>query len=203
MGKGLTICHQVTVSTEPKLNILRRRLPLKSEFILVFGVAVFVVHGWSMREFLYKMPAFLLYYSVGEVYSVFSYMMAFALLESTVVTALLVACAWILPSKLLREGFGYKGFLAILVASILSIWFQGTLTNQYPDNSLLFAGSGIAALVFVLLAFLFQKVGFLQKIALNLADRLGIMTYLYVPLGLIGFLVYILRSLFHIIQAIR
>jgi hypothetical protein len=126
-------------------------------------------------------------------------MMAFALLESVVITALLVICAWILPSKLLKEGFAYKGFLAILVTSILSIWFQGTLTNQYPANNLLFASSGIAVVVFVLLVFLFQKVGFLQKIALNFADRLGIMAYLYIPLDLIGFLVYILRSLFHII----
>jgi len=179
------------------LNIFRRRLPQKSEIIWVFGVVIFAVHSWSIREFLYKVPAFLLYYSIGDVYSVFSYMMAFALLESAVVTALLVASAWILPSKLLREGFAYKGFLAILVASILSIWFQGVLTNQYPANNLLFVSSGIAVSVFVLLAFLFQKVGFLQRIALNLTNRLGIMAYLYVPLGLIGFLVYILRSLFH------
>jgi hypothetical protein len=130
-------------------------------------------------------------------------MMAFALLESAVVTALLIVCAWILPSKLFREGFAYKGFLAILVASTLSIWLQNTLTNVYPGNSLLYYSFGIAALVFVVLAFLFYKVGFLQKIALNLADRLGILAYLYVPLGLIGFLVYISRNLFHMIQAIR
>ena len=185
------------------MNIFRRRLPPKSEIILIFGVVIFVVHGWSIREFFYKVPSFLLYYSIGDVYSVFSYMMAFALLESAVVTAFLVVCAWILPSKLLREGFAYKGFLAILVVSILSIWFQGVLTFQYPANNLLLASSGIAAVVFVLLVFLFQKIGFLQKIALNLADRLGIMAYVYVPLGLIGFLVYISRSLFHIVQNIR
>jgi len=185
------------------LKIIRKRLPPKNEIILVFGVIIFAVHSWSIREFLYKIPAFVLYYSIGDIYSIFSYMMAFALLESAVVTALLVACAWILPSKLLREGFAYKGFLAILVLSILSIWLQGVLTLQYPANSLLLTSSGIAVAAFVLLVFLFQKIGFLQKIALNFADRLGIMSYLYVPLGLIGFLVYISRSLFHIIQNIR
>jgi hypothetical protein len=185
------------------LDIFRRRLPQKNEIILVFGVAVFAVYSWSVRGFLYKMPAFLLYYSVVEVFSVFSYMMAVALLESTVFTGLLIVCAWILPSKLLKEGFAYKGFLAVLVASIFSIWFQGTLTNQYPPDNLLYTSSGIAFAAFALLAFLFHQVGFLQKIALNLADRLGIMAYLYVPLGLIGFLVYIGRNLFHIIQGIR
>lgn len=180
--------------------MLSRRLPQKNEILSVFGVVVFAVHSWSVREFLYKAPAFSLYYSIGEILVVFSYMMAFALLESALITLLLMVPAVILPSKLLKEGFVYKCFLAILVASIFSIWFQGTLTNDYPPSSSWLPSAAIAAGTFILLAFLFQLVSFLQKIALNLADRVGIMAYLYVPLGLIGILVYILRNLFHLIQ---
>ena len=161
---------------------------------------VFAVHSWSIRQFLYKAPAFSLYYSVGEVFVVFSYMMAVALLESMLITLLLVLPTLILPSKLLKEGFVYKGFLAVLVASPFSIWFQGTLTNDYPPSSSWLPMAGIAAGVFILLAFLCQMISFLQKIVISLADRVGIMAYLYVPLGLIGILVYTLRTLFHLVQ---
>lgn len=185
------------------MGIFSRRLPARSEIVLVFGVAVFAIHSWSVREFLYKAPAFLLYYSVWEIFSVFSYMMAFALLESALLTLLLVVPAVVLPSRLLRDGFGYKGFLAILVASVLSIWFQGALSNQYPPRSLLLTGGGVALGAFLLLVLLFHFIPFLQKAALAIADRLGIMAYLYVPLGLIGFLVVILRNLFSILQVAR
>ena len=182
------------------LNILIRRLPQRGEILSVFGVVVFAVHSWSVRGFLYQAPAYSLYYSIGEMFFVFSYMMAFALLESVLITLLLVVPAVILPSKLLKEGFAYKGFLAVLVASAYSIWLQNTLGNLPPPSSLLLNNAGIAVGAFVLLAILFQLVGFLQKIVINLAERMGIMAYLYVPLGLIGILVFISRSLFHLIQ---
>lgn len=145
--------------------------------------------------FFYKVPAFLLYYSLGEIFSVFSYMMAFALLESAVVTLLLVGSAFVLPSKLLKEGFAYKGTLAVLIAAILSIWFQNNLTNDYPSSNWLLASCGIALAVFVLLAFVFHKVAVLQRGAIDVAGRFGLMAYIYVPLGLIGILVFVVRSL--------
>ena len=184
------------------MGIFSKRLPQRNEIISVFGVVIFVVCSWSVREFLYKIPAFVLYYSVWEIFSVFSYMMAFALLESTAVTILLIVSAFVLPSKLLKEGFAYKGFLAVIIASVLSIWLQGNLVNEFPSRSLLLEGAGSSLAIFILLSFLFHKVVFLQNIVIALVDRLGILMYLYVPLGVLGILVYLLRNLLNVIHTI-
>jgi len=68
-----------------KLNFFKERLPSNADMFTVLGVVVFIVHSWSVRGFLFKLPSFMLYLSVWDILSVFSYMMAFALLEAMLV----------------------------------------------------------------------------------------------------------------------
>ena len=106
-------------------DTIRTRLPSGHEILLVFGVVAFAVFGWSIRGFLYKLPAFTLYFGAGANLAVLAYMMAFALLESVLVVGFLVALSAILPSGWLRSGFAYKAFLIVVVATAAMILFEG------------------------------------------------------------------------------
>src|SRR5512138_2561192 len=93
---------------------LRTRLPSRRDSLLAFGVVLFAVFGWSIRGFLYKLPSFALYFNLGSNLAIFSYMMAFALLESLLVTGLLIVFSVLLPSSWFRSGFAYKSFIFVL-----------------------------------------------------------------------------------------
>src|ERR1700690_3428309 len=100
------------------------RLPIKGEILSVFNVVLFVVFGWSVRGFLFVLPSFLLYFRLGDILAILFYMLGFALIESLFLTGGLLVGSLLLPAKWFKIGFGYKGFLIILVARMGLILFQ-------------------------------------------------------------------------------
>lgn len=183
---------------------LRSRLPSRQDMLLVFGLVVFAVFGWSIRGFLYKLPSFALYFGLGANLAVLSYMAAFALIESLVVTGFLILLGMLLPASWLRSGFAYKAFLIVLVMTIAMILFEGYYradflkdilagyTYMFPPFALGLAGSGLALGA---LLWLFRRYGRLQRYALYALEQISLFTYIYVPLGLIGVLVVLVRNL--------
>jgi len=177
-------------------DFFTRRFPTRIEIFAVFGAAVFFVYTWSIRGFLYKIPSFVLYFSIGEILAVFSYMMAFALLESVLVTGGLVLLGFFLPGIFLRQGFTYKGFLALLVGAVTMIFFQGALKNETMDFVLFYKGAGLAILILAGLIVLIEKIKFFKQAVNYVVDGVAVFTYLYVPLGVISLAVVVIRNLF-------
>ena len=191
------------MESSPSLSrSIKFRLPDRPEMVQVFGAVLFAVFGWSIRGFFYKIPAFALYFGLATNLAVLSYMLAFALIESLLVAGLLTALA--LFVRPLREGFAYKGFLIVLVASIAMIVFESYYRFGFAKDIL--AGNyssippfaiGLIATMLVLSGalWLFRVNARLQKIARAVAEQFSLFTYIYVPLGLIGLVVVIVRNL--------
>ncbi len=180
------------------------RIPARRELVKVFNVVLFCVFGWSIRGFLYKIPAFTLYFGLKNNLAILCYMLAFALLESLLVTGALMMISLLLPSRFLKEGFAYKGFLTILVTSIALILFQGYyhidfFKDMVADNysSVLPFGVGlvVCAAVLFTLFWIFHRWPRFQKYLLSLVEQFSVFAYIYVPLGLIGLMVVIIRNL--------
>jgi hypothetical protein len=161
---------------------------------MVFGVTVFVVYSWSIRGFLYALPSFLLHFSLGGIFSILSYMMAFALIESLLVTSGLVITGFILPSKWLKEGFAFKGFLIVAVATVAMIELQGFLSNSFPSANHLLRSGIIYVFVLIGLFLLFQNIRWLQSALLFVEEQISVFIFLYVPVGIIGLVVVLLRN---------
>ena len=153
------------------LEVIRKRVPNRSEILAVFGIAVFVCFTWTLLHFFNKLSSFLLYFTVGEIANVFAFMMAFTLLESILITAFLVLLSVLLPSGWLRDGFALKG-LIILVSAVL-----------VPLASI------------VALIALVQSMPRVRDILLSIQDRILIMSFVYVPVGLISLLSVLYRNL--------
>ena len=122
-------------------------------------------------------------------------MMAFAFLESLLVTSFLVFLSAILPSKWLRDGFAFKGFILIGMATIAAIILQRTLQGELPSLpilTLIWFTPLVWAVVFIILAERKQRV---QSILLEIAERVSIMLFIYVPIGVISLLVVTIRNL--------
>ncbi len=186
------------------LHLVQTRLPARRDMLLVFGVVLFAVFGWSIRGFLYKLPAFSLYFGLGANLAVLSYMLAFALLESLAVMALLILLGAALPSGWLRAGFAYKGFLVVLVASVAMIVFDGWYRTGFLKDILAgytypippFIGGLVAAIAALgALLWLFHRYERLQGYAVYVVEQISLFTYIYVPLGIIGLIVVLVRNL--------
>ncbi|MGD8404600.1 MAG: hypothetical protein PVJ21_13135 [Anaerolineales bacterium] len=178
------------------MNISKRKLPLRGEIQVVSGLLVFAVFSWSIRGFLYKLSAFLLYDDLGEIFGIFSYMMGIALLESGIIMLVLLSLAVILPKGWFRTGFGYKASLLVLVAGGAMIYLQSILTFRFPSVRTLVLFLAIPLAVWIVLLILATKVKPFRVVLDFILDRVSVFLYLYVPLGIIGLVVVAFRNLF-------
>jgi hypothetical protein len=180
------------------LTLIKQRLARPQDILFVYGGVVFLVFSWAFRGFFDQLTSLRLYHSVGEIMAVFSYLMAFALLESLVFTGGLILLGFILPQKWLKEGFAYKGFLATLVAAIAMIFLHYYLFSLHyatPPMQVIYEGFGIGVAVLIFLIWISQNFPKVQNFLLALVERLQVFSYLYIPLGLIGLVVVILRNI--------
>jgi hypothetical protein len=184
--------HQQAI---PRTGKLLERIPPRSEILTVFGFAVFAICSWSVRSFLFRLPSFLLYFDLLDLLAIFGYMMAFALLESLAVTALLILIGALLPGGWFRNGFAYKGFLAILVAGIAAIALQNYVGYGFPALAPLLEGALAAFLVWLGLAVWLQKALRPRQAILRFVEGFTVFSYIYVPLGVIGILLVLIRNL--------
>jgi hypothetical protein len=178
------------------LGIFKSRTPAREDVFIVLSTILVAVFSWSIRGFLFVYPSLVLRYAALEVFAVFSYMMAFAFVESILVLGGLVLVSAILPRKWLCDGFSYKGFLVVLVGSIAFIRYQTFLGGELPTAKTIFLWAGTFLFVLICLTLLFHFVKRLQSILVSIAERFTVFAYLYIPLGSLGLIVVILRNLF-------
>ena len=191
-------------SSSSLIDRLCARFPARPEVVRVLGVVLFAVFGWTIRGFLYKIPSFTLYFGLGANLAILSYMLAFALLESIIVTGILVLLSALLPARWLRDGFDYKGFIIVLVAAAAMILFENYYKADFFKDILAgatypfppFAQGAIGAvLLLAALLWLAHVQPRFRKYVLFVVEQLSLFTYIYVPLGLIGLAVVIIRNL--------
>ena len=111
-------------------------------------------------------------------------MMAFAFLESLLITGILVLLSAILPSNWLRNGFAFKGFIVIVMASASAILLQRTMQGTMPALPVLTLIWFTPLVWTAILIVLAQRKPRVQSILLEIAERISIMLFLYIPIGL-------------------
>lgn len=176
-------------------NYIGNRFPHRNEIISVFAVAVFACFTWTIIGFFHKLSSFTLYFTFAEIATIFAYMMAFALLESLTVTVSIVLLSVILPASWLKEGFAVKGFVFLIVATAAAILFQKELKDHFPSTLMLLASSVLPLLLIAILIIIVRSMPKVQNILLNVQDRILIMLFIYVPIGLISLIVVMYRNL--------
>lgn len=178
------------------MNAIREYLPPRQEILYAFGGVVFLVYNWSIRGFFYQLSSLRLYHTLGEIFGVFCYLMAFALVESLVVMGSLILACLVLPGNWLKEGFAYKGFLTILVtgtAMVLLNNYLFSLSHETPPTPVLYIGTGITLACLISLIWISQNKPKIQGLLLAVQERMQVFIYFYVPLGIAGSVVVVLR----------
>jgi hypothetical protein len=182
------------------INSLKAKLPSRQEAFAVFSVILFIVFSWTLYRVFWWVPSWLEYLSIWGILIIVSYVLAFALFESLAVFILVATIGLILPKKYFKDQYivqgcslaALLGLVAFLVQRKISLIYRLELwqTVAYPWLILL----GILALVPVI-SMVFKRFQGLARLALAVAERMTIFAYVYMPLGLIGLLVVVIRNL--------
>lgn len=177
------------------MDSIQKRFPRRYDLLAVFGVAIFVCYSWTLLGFLFKLSSFVLYLTLGEIAHILAFMMAFALVESLVITAILLLLSAILPSDWLREGFAFKGFIIIIVGTVTSILFQNILHDNFPHPLVLVLFVLIPIGLSIALIAMVRSLPRIHNLINNIQDRVLIMLFVYVPLGVLSLMFVLYRNL--------
>jgi hypothetical protein len=177
------------------MKFLQSRLPNRRDVGSAYGGVVFIVYSWALRGFFYQLSSLILYHALGDILPILSYMLALALLESLIVLISLLALAFVLPRSWLIEGFGYKAFLAVIVAGAAAVGLESYLTRQLTNTFYLYAGLVASVAILLGLVLLIERLPPIKRMLVGLLDRLSLFIYIYVPLGILSLLVVVIRNL--------
>lgn len=177
-------------------NIVKKRIPDRTELRLVFGVIVFLVFSWSIWKFLYGLPSQLLSTYWVDIVLHFLTLMVTALIESIITIIGILLLGFLLPVKCFRDGFPYKGFVTLLVLTGMIMWVRRVFVHDdyFPSVDVLYVGGAIFFAAWVSSLVLFHYVKPLQRFVLFVEGQVEVFLWLYVPLGIVGFLALFLVS---------
>jgi hypothetical protein len=177
-------------------NRLKSRFPDKQSIVNVFATAAFIVYGWTIYSSFWKIPSWLFYLRLSEIFSVYAYSFIVNFVESALLTLGVIFLGFFLSGNLWKDGFISAGvvILAVLVGSALVHMRLYENPNLRVDfiNSQLRWWTSTFFLAFVI-SFICVRVSWLRSLLENLADRFVVFLYIYIPLTLLSFGVVFVR----------
>lgn len=162
----------------------------------MFAVCVFPVYSWTNLWFLHKLPSWILFLTLSDILGVFAYVQAFALLESAAAFLFLVLIWIALPARVLGDSFVAQGSMLRLI-NVFWILVLHSVGGDIPawDHAkallllVLYLTSIGTSLTLVRRSS--RVVGLLEL----LDERLVVMLYVYVPLGVLGLILVVARNI--------
>jgi hypothetical protein len=175
---------------------MKNRLPKIEAIAPVYAIISFIIYGWTFVLFFWKLPSWVDFLTPAEIFGAFSYGVITNLVESMIVIICLLVLCMLLPSRTMRDTFAAYG-------SVIAIMGLGSVMlyqYHYRAVRLEFASQlkpwALATVVAILLSvFLTAKIKLVKSIILNIADRMVIFLYIFIPLSILCLLDVIARNL--------
>ena len=179
---------------------LAKRMPASQQLAAVYGVVVFVIFGWTIYWYLWNLPSWLYFMTIGEMLSTFAYGMTVNFFESILVMFVPVLFCLILPPRWFRDNFVAYGTSLVLLSLIALMQYLGMIVTRQEIPS----GFGKTALLVIagilLLTFILGRVRFLRRILEEIASRASIFVYIFLPISAISILTVLVRNLIEVLN---
>ena len=176
---------------------MSKRFPSLSDILPVFAIIAALFYGWTMLVFLWKLPGWLFFLSLGEIAILFAFELTTNLVESLAVLALILLVTALLPSRILKDHFPSRGgavALAVVGTMILLLHLAVTkrigLAASWPTWTLLIG------LLSASLAWVASRFGIAGRFLAGLGDRLTVFLFILLPLSVISLAVVLVRLFF-------
>jgi hypothetical protein len=177
------------------LIALRKKIPPFAEILALYATIVFLIYGWAILAFFWKVPSWLYYLSLTDILAILSYALASSFVESAVILLIFLLAALSLPSRWLADKFIVRGSLTFCILTFWMALFNLVTMIQLPTSDDLISFGLVAFLTIGLAIFVADRLSALRKIMTVLSDRLTIFLYLWLPLSAMAILILIVRLL--------
>lgn len=178
----------------------RNYFPTSQELWPVLSTVVVIVFSWTIYRLLYQMPGWLFYLTIPDILSLIAYTLGFALLESLVLTGLVAACNLFWPVAWIKKHYRAIGLVQVLLITCLAYCLRINFDRFQKLSDWQLIALPLALLLSTIFSAplqsrLFDRFPKLADWLKTLGDRLTIFSYIYIPLGGVGWLVVLLRNL--------
>jgi hypothetical protein len=177
------------------LGISKKRLSF-SDLSQSFGAIAFPIHIWVIINILVIFPAWLLRLSLPELAGSISYALVAALLESSILWAMMVGLGFVLPRKWLADKFVV---LSSALVWLLTVW---AMLGHFHFSNILQWGPEKFAAALILVVFTLMLVYWLIRRFARLegwiqkgVQGLIVVSYVYIFFDLVGLAIVIFRNL--------
>ena len=181
------------------LQRLLSRFPGKGSVINLFATAAFVVYGWTVYASFWKIPSWLHFLQLNEIFAVYAYSFLVNFAESVLLTLGLVMLGFFLAGNLWKDGFLAASVVMLVVVIGSAILHMRTyedpnLRVRFIDTQKLW---WLVTLVLAFVAsFISARIAWLRRVIENLADRFVVFLYIYIPLTVLSLGIVIVRIVF-------
>lgn len=149
----------------------------------------------TINRFFWKIPSWILFSTLGDLFSIYSYMVLVNFLESLLVLGSVLILCVILPRKWFYDNFLSKGTLSVILTLLFLIYLGSKMQSDVFPWTLIRMSPYILLLI-VFLVFLLDRVNFLRNFIEKLADRFTVFLYILIPISVLSALVVLIRNVF-------
>jgi hypothetical protein len=136
-------------------------------------------------------PSWVLYLRTWEVVGMVAYTLSYALFETLIVFLIVVLVGLVVPKRWIVDRYIPLASLWLVELAIMAIVFQHHIIQHLPKRNLVI-GVGLILALSSLIPLRFPKFG---KLLGWIADRLVILSFIYIFFDVLGLLVVILRNI--------
>lgn len=170
-------------------------LPSVRQLTAVYGVVLLMVYGWSIYWYLWKLPSWLFFMTLGELLVIFSYAMVVNFIESILVLLLPVLVGMLLPISWFNEKFVARGVALVIMLLVALMKYLNIITvlqDFPPDLPRMIL---IVLVVIAFTVFVVGRINTLRKVMEEIANRALIFIYIFPPISGISILVVLISNL--------
>lgn len=177
--------------------MLKKRFPPLADILPVLAFTAVMFYGWSTVVFLWKLPAYLFFLTLGEIAVPFSHQLVINLAETLFVAGLILLVAALLPARVLKDAFVVRGSaIALTWVGAMMLIIHRSVTNRLGPPAywpLWILAAVLAAIAFAWVA---SRVRVAGRALAWLGDQLTIFLFILLPLSAVALVVVLVRLLF-------
>ena len=156
----------------------------------LFVFCAFPIHVWALINMFQDVPSWVLYLRSWEVIGMVAYTLSFALIETLIVFVVVLLIGLIVPKRWLVDKYIPLASLWLVEVAFMAILFQHAIIYYLPKRNLVI-GYALILAVSAILILRFPKVGIIFR---WVAEKLVVLSVLYIFFDVLGLLVVILRN---------
>jgi hypothetical protein len=156
----------------------------------IFVYCAFPVHVWVLVNMFRDVPSWVLYMPGSEIVGMVGYTLSFALFETLFALVLAIMIGMVIPKRWVVDKYIPMISLWLVELAVMAVVFQHYIIAYLAKRTIVMVFAGILV-VSSLILLRFPKIGDLFR---WIADRLVLLSFIYIFFDVLGVLVVILRN---------